>query len=53
MISIWNKIEDVVNEGSDLHVFLDVTHGINFMPTLTYQVVKYVATLALVKGVSL
>ncbi|WP_054853606.1 CRISPR-associated DxTHG motif protein [Vulcanisaeta distributa] len=50
LIELWRYIKDLITDDVDLHLFLDVTHGINFMPTLTYQITRYIATLALIKG---
>ena len=48
---LWSAINDVVNEDEHVKVILDVTHGINFMPTLTLFATRLAASLALLKGV--
>ncbi|ADN50533.1 CRISPR-associated DxTHG motif protein [Vulcanisaeta distributa] len=50
LVGLWNSIKDLITDDERLYLFLDVTHGINFMPTLTYQMTRYIATLALIKG---
>ncbi len=34
------KLEDILPMGEDLEIHLDLTHGINFMPALTYRAVR-------------
>ncbi len=52
LVGLWDNIKDLITDDARLYLFLDVTHGINFMPTLTYQMTRYIATLALIKGAS-
>lgn len=46
----WSAIEDLARSSSRLNIILDVTHGINFMPTVSYQVARYLASIALIAG---
>lgn len=47
---LWSSISKAVEDSVEkLEIDLDVTHGVNFMPTLSYQIVRYLATLLLIE----
>lgn len=52
LYGLWSRVRDVVNSrsGVDVEVILDVTHGINFLPTLAYHIIRYVAMLMIIRG---
>jgi len=48
LLEIYSLLENVLPKITT--IYLDVTHGINFMPTLTYLVARRLASIALTSG---
>jgi len=49
---LWANVKDLIYDGVQLRLNIDLTHGVNFMPTLTLYVSRLLASLALINGVS-
>ena len=49
---LWMNIRDSIKNGAQLRLNIDLTHGVNFMPTLTLYVSRLLASLALINGAS-
>jgi len=49
---LWVNIEDLIEDGVQLKLHIDLTHGVNFMPALTLYVSRLLASLALINGAS-
>lgn len=47
---LWSSMSSAVSGAKQLEIVLDVTHGVNFMPVLAYQVVRHVAAFLVMSG---
>jgi len=52
LLGLWSQVESLGEAAETLEVRLDVTHGVNFMPTVALYVVRLLATVALLYGYS-
>jgi CRISPR-associated protein Csx1 len=49
---LWANVKDLIYDGVQLKLHIDLTHGVNFMPALTLYVSRLLASLALINGAS-
>ncbi|MCC6020263.1 MAG: CRISPR-associated DxTHG motif protein [Thermoproteaceae archaeon] len=50
VLGLWRQVKELGEPGGRLEVALDVTHGVNFMPTISLYAVRLVANVALLYG---
>jgi CRISPR-associated protein Csx1 len=50
VLGLWRQVKELGKPGGKLEVMLDVTHGVNFMPTISLHAVRLVANVALLYG---
>lgn len=50
MLGLWRQVEALGEPGGTLEIMLDVTHGVNFMPTISLYAARLLAGAALLRG---